>query len=116
MSRARPLIELDPCWVRLCPDGKSVQGIVGLPEDPTLVVAGPVVGVSFVCPSCPCGHRIAIPFQSCPIEVSWLQGRDVRWGRSGETFESLTTNPSINCDHGGPCTFHGWIKNGQVTW
>lgn len=35
---------------------------------------------------------------------------------TGESFETLTLNPSIDCTRGGGCKFHGWVKDGQVTW
>lgn len=114
MSGPKLLVDLKPSWVYLCDDGISVRGIIGKPDPEWL--HGKIVGVSFSCPLCPSGHRIAIPFEECPLEAGWLSGKGVRWKRSGDTLENLTAHPSINCDHGGSCKFHGWIKNGEVTW
>lgn len=68
----------------------------------------------FQCPACEMRHSIRVPMSPEGI------GKD-RWGspiwkRTGETAETLTISPSINCSSPGGCKFHGWIKNGVVSW
>ncbi len=79
----------------------------------------------FVCPVCPSGHGIAVSWEA----PSLYRGGAV-WKKSGSTLDDITIEPSINCDvphqghdeDGKPkvypslCKFHGWVKNGQVTW
>jgi hypothetical protein len=113
LAKAIPLTALEPSWVYLT-GPTTVKGICGPP--PEELQSGPKVGISFACPTCPSGHRIAIPFKTCPLEAGWLAGKDIRWDHSGDTYETLTVKPSINCDHGGCCRFHGWITGGKVTW
>ena len=98
------LTDLNPRWV-------------GLP--------GPIYdGVSFDCPHCRV-QRLAITF-SPPIDPNGLWPRIVQptyaginvWRRrSGDTFDTLTINPSINVnfriDVAGH--WHGFITNGEVT-
>lgn len=103
------LTELDPRWLRIgdAPDGWKC-------------------GVSFLCPHCrdirlaawfDVPVRIGSPLT--PDEASvWrrlaetrLAGR-VLWTRSGESFETLTLSPSIDCS---PDHWHGFITNGNVT-
>lgn len=59
-------------------------------------------GVGFNCPEADggCGGRHVIPFD--------------RWKATGDTFETLTLDPSIKC--GGACRWHGHIVNGAFTY
>ena len=119
MSGPKPLVDLEPSWVYLAKGGKGTFGAFGPATKIAPEEQGPIVGVSFSCPSCSCGHRIAIPFKACPTEATWLADEDTRWDHTGDEFETLKVTPSINCDHGGSCKFHGHIglrKPGQVTW
>jgi hypothetical protein len=62
------------------------------------------------------------------IMVSWLPpslyegGRGALWSRTGSTIDDISISPSINCDvpcedgSPSPCKFHGWVKDGKVTW
>ncbi len=89
----RKLTELDPAWVA---------------ED------GQRVGVSFECPADDGAHGIGVPFVKC----DWSEGNDSKavWQKTGETFEDLSLSPSIDCTKSGYCKFHGWVKNGIVSW
>jgi len=60
----------------------------------------------FTCPACNDGHS---------IRVSFYEGARVVWKKEGDTLDDLTVSPSINCTRSG-CKFHGWIKNGVVSW
>jgi len=71
----------------------------------------------FECPACDTGHYIRIA-----IEPSGkIRDGEPVWKHSGTTFEDLTITPSINCVPKGKkypksCAFHGWIREGIVTW
>ena len=73
-------------------------------------------GVTFLCPHCR-KQRLAIFFDN-PIgginHTYYLpkpqNGR--YWGRSGETFETLSLTPSIDASQSGH--WHGFITNGEV--
>jgi hypothetical protein len=91
-------------------------------------------GVSFDCPCCvgnaAKGGRLAVffanPITPCPpADISlenrfkWAHEHDhltdhhvggVLWQRTGETFETLTLAPSIDCSRWGH--WHGFITNG----
>ena len=89
-----PLSSLDPSWFRK--DGTVIR---------------------FVCPVCPSGHSIIVPWSPpSPLKTGCL------WTKvSGSTFEDLTLSPSIDCTkpfEGVPatCRFHGFITDGQVSW
>ena len=66
-------------------------------------------GILFDCPKCGPGHRLAVYFDN-PIDgqppAAW---QTPKWVRTGESFEELTIEPSIQY----PC-FHGWVEDGQV--
>jgi hypothetical protein len=76
----------------------------------------------FQCPLCPSGHMIAVPWMPPAIHTSGCV-----WQKTGSTIEDITISPSINCDVPGKdpetgeaipsdCKFHGWVKNGKVSW
>jgi hypothetical protein len=87
------------------------------------------VGISFLCPHCSPDlpehgpirrQRLAVSFHP-PIDPEniartfavplVMTGKE--WQRiSGETFETLTLNPSINTEYSGH--WHGFIRNGEV--
>lgn len=70
-------------------------------------------GLSFLCPQCR-SHRIAIHFTP-PIDPdSWwdriIQPRYAMvWQRSGDSFESLSLQPSIKSDE-----FHFSVTSGKI--
>ena len=96
--------------------------------DPTIPY---YTGVSFDCPHCeldPCPHcgkeqktRLAITFwpHIDPTNIAKIFAVPVRRDPgnhdrvSGETFDTLTIDPSIGFDN--PPHFHGHIINGEVT-
>jgi hypothetical protein len=74
-----------------------------------------------VCFDCPCGnkdedHRCFVPFAN-PLDGGprLEQGPNTGWGRTGDTFETLTLTPSVfrNPERGG-CGWHGFITAGDV--
>lgn len=76
------------------------------------------IGISFVCPHCLGNERprrLAVLFDP-PIDdgCSWLcvPLSDLRWERTGETFDDLTLSPSIDTSASGH--WHGFITNGDV--
>lgn len=76
------------------------------------------VGVSFDCPHCN-EKRLAVMFWP-PIDPAGLLGRMFELPDngghkrvSGDTFDTLTLQPSIGFDN--PPHFHGHITNGEVT-
>lgn len=86
------------------------------------------IGVSFLCPHCPIDYgnrkRLVVLF-SPPIDpANWIARMlvplapqmlaNVHSRLSGETFNSLTIDPSIGFDQIGH--FHGRITNGVVEW
>lgn len=69
-------------------------------------------GVSFLCPHC--GNRIAVSFKP-PIDPKGHASRfpqpDENWHtRTGQTFETLTLEPSVNIKG----HWHGRITNGEL--
>jgi hypothetical protein len=72
------------------------------------------IGVIFDCP-CGCDQPCFVPFEN-PLDGSHpIYPENARWRRTGDTFESLTTEPSIlrSKDKGG-CGWHGFITNGEI--
>jgi hypothetical protein len=77
------------------------------------------IGVSFLCPHCR-EQRLAVHFNP-PIDPQGWWDKMVRptyegirvWNRvSGDTFDSLTLNPSINASDASH--WHGFIVNGEI--
>ena len=80
--------------------------------------------LNFLCPICiqkdknalHYGHRIVIPITRSR-EV--YENRQKIWMVSGETVENASIHPSIATETKnveGECMFHGWVKDGKVTW
>lgn len=92
------LTELEPRWVstRHSPD---------------------LVGVTFRCPHCR-EQRIGVLFveeidrDGLPNAVHWAD-QQKKWHREGDTFETLTLSPSIDCSASGH--WHGFVRVGEVT-
>lgn len=73
-------------------------------------------GVKFECPGCDGGHQIIIFWRTRPGH-SGPTPYEALWERpSGESLDSLTLHPSIHVRVGCEAGFHGWVKNGEVTW
>ena len=105
------LVELEPHWI----------GLQGWPvKDPFYV------GLSFLCPHCPVDapehganrrRRLAVSFWPPIDPANWLgricQPPAIGHKRvSGETFDTLTLEPSIGFEHIGH--WHGRIINGAI--
>jgi hypothetical protein len=80
------------------------------------------MGISFDCPVHR-EHRLAVAFANPVDGGAKMGGSNYWWVRSGETFETLTLQPSVDasgCEQIGngmiqtPC-WHGHIVNGVVT-
>ena len=104
------LTELEPRWIGLTLDGSDAR-----------------FGVTFKCPHC--DTRIGALFkpfmdpENITAKMAWAMPgapdmntgaqREAKWWHrvSGETFDTLTLSPSIDCaGH-----WHGFITNGQIT-
>jgi hypothetical protein len=85
------------------------EGITGKDGKPVPRRDG--MGIIFDCPCGKCDedHQLAVPFSN-PIDGGPAIERG--WKRTGETFETLTLEPSILRLSG--CGWHGWIRNGEV--
>ena len=87
-----------------------------------------LIGITFDCPCCaPDGKvislgtkyrpRIGVLFveeidrDGLPNDVHWTR-KGVKWHRTGDTFDTLTLTPSINCESFGH--WHGFITNGEA--
>jgi hypothetical protein len=69
----------------------------------------PKQAVSFRCPHCQ--ERIVVPFENPVGGVPKMREKVNFWKRDGETFETLTLEPSVHqIGH-----WHGWIKNGEAS-
>ena len=77
---------------------------------------GPTRYLTFDCPEGHDGCNHAIPFtpsiEGEPQTSPQING--AQWQRTGETFGTLTLTPSIRAL--GPCFFHGFITNGEITF
>lgn len=100
------LVDLNPVWVSWGdPSAAHQKG----------------VGVNFDCPRCrgeDQKHRIGVLFAN-PLQGGIPVPGNIRYQRTGETFETLTLSPSIlvfdiaageKIEH-----WHGWVKDGTVT-
>ena len=76
-----------------------------------------IVGVTFDCPHCFAKQRLGVLFveeidrDGLPNDVHWSKS-EKKWHREGDTFETLTLSPSIDCSHFGH--WHGHITKGEV--
>lgn len=94
------LSELEPRWYTM----------TGSPD---------IVGITFNCPCCngAKGTRLGVLFQQeidrdgLPNDIHW--GREgVKWDRTGDTFDTLTLNPSIDASRFGH--WHGFVREGAI--
>lgn len=75
------------------------------------------IGILFDCPCCK-KQRLHVPFSNPIDKNGWLLKGVTRphfpneWKREGDTFESITLNPSIDFSKIGH--WHGSIINGQI--
>lgn len=105
------LIDLDPRFV-----GAGGPGVSN--ADGTPVPERHGVGLSF---KCPCGKhdeydRVFVTFEN-PLDggPAFRSTPSIpTWKRTGDTFETLTLEPSILRKDPAGCGWHGWVKNGEV--
>lgn len=86
---------------------------------------GPITRINFDCPQCRVEDKhqmLSVPFSPTmpdgvlqKLGVPWphphVNGGKV-WNRTGDTFETLTLTPSVDCSSSGH--WHGFITNGEV--
>jgi hypothetical protein len=96
---------MNPRWVGYGGEGVSENGLP--------VPRREGVGIFFDCPCGKPGCRCSLLFrnpldggpQVCPDHPSWQ--------RTGDTFASLTLDPSIQRADPGGCRWHGFLRNGE---
>lgn len=95
------LTELNPKWVGCGEPGENV-----------------LFGLRFDCPHCRI-QKIAIMFTPFIDPKGWLERiggefhkEQLKWNRTGDSFENITLQPSINTEFSGH--WHGYIENGYV--
>jgi hypothetical protein len=99
------LTDLQPRWVRA--GGEGTTDAAGAPVPERLGV-----GVSFECP-CGCGGpRVYVQFSNPLDGGPPVADGDGHWARTGETFETLDLQPSIQRLRG--CRWHGFVRNGEI--
>lgn len=76
-------------------------------------------GVIFRCPTCTRSHHVGVAFAGRGVldhhGSHGTDGKPSRWQVSGTGYDDLTLSPSVDCTHGGLCTWHGWVKNGEAS-
>lgn len=125
------LVELNPKFMkygkeiadkghgRTLPDGSTQWGgfeVDVLGEVNTVAEADLI---SFLCPKCFLAnkgskgtHSVFVWFKDRP-GIPPGTNNNVRWTVAGNSFENLTTTPSVLCTSG--CKWHGFITNGEVS-
>lgn len=109
------LVDLDPHFV-----GNGGEGVSDKDGNP--VPYRPGVGISFLCPCAECTSqrtgdpdkdfhlRIFIHFENPLDGGPALEWASPRWTRTGDTFDTLCTQPSIlSVKEKGGCGWHGYI-------
>ncbi len=99
------LADLNPVFLSL-----GGSGVYASDGGPIPLTEG--VGVAF---DCPCGdrsedHRCYVPFAQPIGPGPYVPEKG--WKRTGDTFDTLTLEPSIQ--RIGKCGWHGFITNGEV--
>ena len=106
------LTELNPSWT-----GHGGEGM--LDKDRKPIPFRGQIGVAF---DCPCGThgeedygccRVFVAFENPPDGGPPLIGGGLKWKREGDTFETMTLQPSILRKTG--CGWHGFVTDGNVT-
>jgi Family of unknown function (DUF6527) len=99
----------------------SIRSVAGRPQQDDCLL--------FDCPACNTGHMIMVSFMPPSLHLTGAIWKKV----SGSTIEDITLNPSIDAtpkrnlhpemdeitwrryvEQG--CKFHGWVRNGTVSW
>lgn len=105
------LIDVDPRWVSAGGEGISDKDGNPVPERHG-------VGISF---ECPCGldvgcdrTRVYVAFSN-PLDGGppHINPGQPTWDRTGDTFETITLQPSIL--RVGGCAWHGYLRGGLLT-
>ena len=67
----------------------------------------------FDCPVCTgtAAHSIAVTFEAPSLFPS-----GAIWKCLDDNQNTFTVSPSIDCDRGDGCSFHGFVENGVVRW
>ncbi len=68
------------------------------------------VGIILNCP-CGCEEELYVPFSN-PLDENLGAKYQKGWKRTGDTFETLTLEPSIQ--RRTACKWHGYIRNGEI--
>lgn len=99
------LTDLDPRWVAFMHYGNNT-------------VVGARVGLTFLCPCCRrqyigamFAQPIGVNFDAAQM-THWPPVGTRVWQREGDSFDTLTLNPSIDVSAYGH--WHGHIRNGEV--
>jgi hypothetical protein len=101
------LTELHPEWM-----GAGGAGISNADGTPATERHG--VGVLLDCP-CGCDRQLYVPFANPVDGGPPVNDGHASWLRTGETFDTLTTTPSIlRMKEKGGCGWHGFITNGEI--
>jgi hypothetical protein len=80
-------------------------------------------GIVFLCPLCFAKNSGSVGTHWCSVSFAERgvssdegthnsEGSPVRWNVSGDSFDNLSTTPSILLQGG--CNWHGYITNGEV--
>lgn len=104
------LTELNPKWVNA--GGAGIFKVDPATKEKIPSPARHGVGVSFDCPCGTCEDQCFIPFEIALDGQEWVSDGQARWKRTGDTFETLTLEPSIQ--RVGGCGWHGHIINGEI--
>lgn len=100
------LTELDPCWVDAGGEGVTRNG------QPVPRRAGVMLG--FDCP-CGSGQRVGLYFRN-PLDGGPPIDHPASWQRTGESFDTLTLEPSIQRADPNGCRCHFFIRNGEIVY
>ena len=101
------LVDLDPRFLSSGGEGIT-NSITGEP-----VPKREGVGMTLLCP-CGDGRRVMLLFENPLDGGPGLDGGGPRWQRTGDTFETMTLNPSVLRSDPRGCGWHGWIRDGEV--
>ncbi len=105
------LTDLNPSWIIAGGDGIR-------DKDGNPVPKRTGIGMMFDCPCGSCDERSYVSFSN-PLDGGdpcLNNPKESSWHRNGDTFETMTLNPSIrSVKEKGGCGWHGWIRNGVVT-
>lgn len=100
------LTELKPAFV-----GAGGPGISNSDGSPVPERTG--IGLIFDCPCGKCNTRAFVAFEN-PLDggVPHISKGQPTWQRIGDTFDTITLEPSIL--RVGGCGWHGYIRNGEI--